>query len=122
MDSMIGIFIFSFIALGLILVKIVNKTINSSDHTSSKYDQKEVFPPIKPLVLSGESVETHQNRHKKNFPDNSIQKEGKKQTKIPESLVSEERASSSSGRLHLHSYNEARKAFIYSEIFNRKYE
>jgi len=121
MDSMIGIFIFSFIMLGLILVKIVNKTINSSDHTSPKYDQKEVFPSIKPLVLSEEPMKTHLNRHKENFTNKSIQKERKEQTKIPESLVSEERASSSSG-IHLHSHNEARRAFIYSEIFNRKYE
>jgi len=118
---MIGIFVFSFIILGLILVKIVNKTISSSDHNSPKYDQKEVFPSIKPFVPSVKSVQEYKNEHKKNFPDKSIQKEKKKQTKSPEFSISKEQQISSSG-IHLHSPNEARRAFIYSEIFNRKYE
>jgi len=119
MDSMVSIFIFAFFMLGLILVKIINKSLGSPDHTQPKYDQKEAFPTIKPLILTEKQKQAKSLMEKKASPALTPKKEIHTETTAAFTM---KEPASFSPNINLHSLNEARRAFIYSEIFNRKYE
>src|SRR5574344_848323 len=115
MDSLLSIFIFAFFMLGLILVKIINKTLGSPDHTQPKYDQKEAFPTIKPLILTEKHKQAKSLMEKKASPALTTKKENHTETTTAAFTMKE--PASFSPNINLHSLNEARRAFIYSEIF-----
>lgn len=119
MDDIIGMIVFSLFMVGVVLVKIINKAMNVPDHTPH-YDQKEAFPSIETLAPA-QKINTPQKMKLPKSAYRPIEINKQDTEKGTAHLDIKKSADTHPLYIRLDNPNEARRAFIYSEIFNRKY-
>ena len=116
MEDIIQILIF----IGAMVIAVIGNNVKAKKNSKTAFSQEvleDLFPEIEDVQESPITESTLQSVlvRKQNVQDSSISSQKSMSSIIqPEKLKTEK-------RIYLNSREKVRKAFIYSEIFNRKY-